>query len=80
MSNDFDVQRGSCQCGGVTYEILEPPLVSLVCHCMDCQKLSASAYSATLTFRAQALRVHGELRQWQRIADSGTPRSPGSGW
>lgn len=72
---EFEVMRGSCQCGGVTYEVTEPPLVSLVCHCRDCQKLSASAYSTTLTFRAEALRVHGELSRWQRIAESGTPNA-----
>ena len=67
--------RGSCQCGQVRYETTEPALVSLVCHCKDCQKLSASAYSTTLTYRAEALIVTGELKRWVRIAESGTPNA-----
>jgi hypothetical protein len=64
--------RGSCQCGQVSYETTEPALISLICHCKDCQKLSASAYSTTLTYRAEALVVTGELKRWVRIAESGT--------
>lgn len=67
--------RGSCQCGQVTYEVTGPPLASIVCHCKDCQKLSASAWSTTLPFKADALEVRGRLKRWDRIADSGTPNA-----
>jgi hypothetical protein len=67
-----ETMHGSCQCGGVRYEVTGPPMVSLVCHCRDCQKLSASAYSPTLVFPSEAFRVEGRLERWESRADSGT--------
>lgn len=70
MSNALPL-TGSCQCGAVTYEVTEEPLAALACHCKDCQKLSASAYSTTVQVRADALKITGELKVFERIADSG---------
>jgi hypothetical protein len=55
--------KGSCQCGQVTYEVTEKPLAMFACHCIECQKLSASAYSTTMFLRADALHVTGELKR-----------------
>ncbi|MCH9671285.1 MAG: GFA family protein [Gammaproteobacteria bacterium] len=63
--------RGSCQCGQVTYEATEAPALVLVCHCIDCQKLSASAWSPTLVIRAKSLEVKGNLGSWERTTTSG---------
>ncbi len=62
---------GACQCGGVTYQLLEAPLIVLACHCKQCQKLSASAFSMTALVKTDAVKFSGELKQWERIADSG---------
>ena len=69
------IQHGSCQCGSVTYRVTEPPVISLVCHCVDCQKLSSSPFSATVTYHSHALQVSGRLERWIRIAESGTPNA-----
>ncbi|WP_027967353.1 GFA family protein [Halomonas halocynthiae] len=63
--------EGSCQCGGVTYRLLEAPLKVIVCHCNACQKLSTSAFSITAMVRASALECDGEMKEWQRPSDSG---------
>ena len=39
--------EGSCQCGGVKYTLLEAPMMVVACHCIECQKLSTSAFSIT---------------------------------
>ncbi len=74
---------GACQCGGVTYELLEPPTMVVACHCKACQKLSTSAFSITAMVRAEGIRFHGELKEWSRRADSGNINSamfcPGCG-
>jgi hypothetical protein len=62
---------GSCQCGGVTYELLRAPLMVVACHCRECQKLSTSAFSITAVVDADALVFKGEMREWQRVAESG---------
>ncbi|KAA0011872.1 GFA family protein [Billgrantia pellis] len=63
--------NGSCQCGGVTYQLLEPPLKVFACHCKECQKLSTSAFSITAVVNADAVKFQGEMADWQRAADSG---------
>ena len=43
-----------------------------VCHCLECQKLSASAFSITLVVPREGFRVlSGGFRSWQREADRG---------
>ncbi|MCL1073329.1 GFA family protein [Shewanella dokdonensis] len=63
--------HGSCQCGSVTYELLAPPLRVVACHCKACQKLSTSAFSITALVNAEDVVFHGEMKPWQRTADSG---------
>ncbi|MBU2708068.1 GFA family protein [Zooshikella marina] len=62
---------GSCQCGNVTYQLLEPPTHVIACHCRACQKLSTSAFSITAVVNADSVSFHGEMKQWERLADSG---------
>ncbi len=52
---------GACLCGSVRLRVTEHPLLTLACHCADCQKLSASAYSLAAMFPARGVSVTGEL-------------------
>jgi len=63
--------KGSCQCGGVQYELLAAPLAVVACHCRECQKLSTSAFSITAVVKAEDIRIQGEMQSWSRYADSG---------
>ena len=40
--------KGSCLCGGVTYEIQPPFKLYQYCHCSRCRKFTGSAHSANL--------------------------------
>lgn len=71
MSNPEYPIKGSCQCGNVTYELLEPPQFVAACHCKECQKLSTSAFSITAVVNAESVKFQGELKDWSRVADSG---------
>ncbi|MDH4108642.1 MAG: GFA family protein [Gammaproteobacteria bacterium] len=63
---------GNCQCGSVRYEVSKAPIVTVACHCRDCQKLSASAFSITMVIPADAFRLlSGELAAFERPTDSG---------
>lgn len=48
---------GGCRCGRVRLAITKPPLVTGVCHCRGCQRMTASAFSTTLTLPPDALAV-----------------------
>ena len=62
---------GSCQCGKIAYQLLEPPLLVVACHCKQCQKLSTSAFSITAVVNVESVKFSGDLKEWQRLADSG---------
>lgn len=64
--------NGSCQCGQVTYKLKMPPIAIAACHCTQCQKLSTSAFSVTAMIDSNALEVNGELKEWSRVAESGS--------
>lgn len=38
-----------CRCGRVRVRVTEPPLIASACHCTGCQRMTASAFSLTLT-------------------------------
>jgi len=49
--------EGGCRCGETRVRVTKPPLLSGACHCTGCQKMSASAYSLTLTLPADGFEV-----------------------
>jgi hypothetical protein len=63
---------GGCLCGKIRYEITEAPTLTYTCHCLDCQRLTSSAFSmAIVVYDANFRFTEGELRPIQRTADSG---------
>jgi hypothetical protein len=36
--------KGSCCCGAVAFELLEPPSMMATCHCTRCRKVGASSF------------------------------------
>jgi hypothetical protein len=55
--------KGSCLCGAVSVEASALPLLTLACHCRDCQKFSASAFSLTAMFLKKSFSHSGELQK-----------------
>jgi hypothetical protein len=63
---------GTCQCGAVRYSVGMEPIITVACHCQDCQKLSASAFSLTMLITDDAFQLEsGELQVFERPADKG---------
>jgi hypothetical protein len=48
---------GACQCRNVRYEIGREPLTVYVCHCTECQRQSASAFSLSMIVLREAVAV-----------------------
>ncbi len=63
--------EGSCQCGNVTYRLLEAPIMVAACHCRECQKLSTSAFSITAIVKTESVQFSGKMQDWSRGCDSG---------
>ncbi len=58
---------GGCNCGAVRYEISEPLVSALYCHCQRCQRRTGTAASATAMARPGTCRIVSgaeHLRRW----------------
>ncbi|MGY3571880.1 GFA family protein [Vibrio sp. SCSIO 43135] len=63
--------QGACQCGQVSYQLKAEPKMVIACHCTECQKLATSPYSVTAIVATDSIEFTGELKEWQRMAESG---------
>jgi hypothetical protein len=68
--------EGACHCGAVTYEADIDPAKVGICHCTDCETLSASAYRTVVPARKEGFRIlSGEPKIYVKTADSGNKRA-----
>ena len=59
---------GSCGCGSVRFEVSEPLLGSVYCHCTRCQKRTGTAYQASALAAPGSVTVTAgaeHLRDWE---------------
>ena len=69
---DTSTRAGGCQCDNLRYEITGETGPLYACHCLECRKLTASAFSMSLMVRTGNFRVtQGEPKVWSRPTDSG---------
>ena len=63
---------GSCQCGGVRYQVATPPLTIYACHCTGCQTQSGSAFGTSMLIERDAVSfTHGAPATWLRTTENG---------
>lgn len=65
--NDFKLD-GGCGCGAVRFEITEPPLGAIYCHCTRCQRrtgTAASASAATVPGSFRVVRGEDRMSVWK---------------
>lgn len=55
--NESKTMIGRCRCGEIQFEVTAPPMMTMVCHCKGCQRMSASAFSASAAYPNDAFRV-----------------------
>lgn len=48
---------GGCLCGEIRYECQEEPSVAIICHCIDCQRFTGSAFAPELRFSKASFRI-----------------------
>lgn len=64
-------RTASCQCGQLHAVCTGEPVRVSVCHCLECQKRSGSAFSAQARWPDDQVRLMGTAKTWTRVADSG---------
>jgi hypothetical protein len=65
------VVTGKCLCGSVRWQSSEPPIVTRVCWCRDCQYLGAGSSTVNACFRTESFTVTGSTSNFKSVADSG---------
>lgn len=64
--------KGSCLCGNVQYRSSAEPVAQVVCHCVDCQKQTGSAYSVVVGLPEAELKLSGASHAtFVTVGDSG---------
>jgi hypothetical protein len=66
---------GGCACGAIRYEISGEPLFQNHCQCRDCQRKSGTGHGSYLSFARAGVRLRGEARHWDLLADSGITKT-----
>lgn len=67
---------GGCLCGAVRYQG-DKQMGGGHCHCIDCRKSSGTGHCSHMAAPEEAFRVTGEVRFYDRPADSGNLISRG---
>ena len=65
-------REARCQCGALGALCEGEPVRASVCHCLDCQRRSGSAFAAQARFPADKVTITGEARVWTRRNESGS--------
>jgi hypothetical protein len=77
MSTSAPTLTGHCLCGAVSYRIDAEPVMTIICHCDDCQRSSGSPYSLNVIVPRDALSIEedGTLATYETTGtDTGEPR------
>jgi hypothetical protein len=64
-------RRASCRCGQLTATCSGEPVRVSVCHCLNCQRRSGSAFAVQARFPAEQVRIEGLSKSWSHTGDSG---------
>ncbi len=66
---------GGCHCGAVKYEAEIDPATVGLCHCLDCQVMSGSAFRATVPAKKEGFKLTGTPKVYVKTAESGNKRA-----
>jgi hypothetical protein len=61
----------SCFCGQLQLSCTGEPVRISVCHCLDCQKRSGSAFAVQARWPNASVTIVGDFREWSREGESG---------
>ena len=65
------IRTATCRCGQLRATATGEPVRVSVCHCLDCQKRTGSAFSAQARGPAEQVEIDGHSKIWTHFADSG---------
>ncbi|USG61229.1 GFA family protein [Sneathiella marina] len=64
-------RTATCRCGELSVTCEGEPVRVSVCHCLECQKRSGSAFAVQARWAEADVKISGKSKVWERLADSG---------
>jgi hypothetical protein len=64
-------RTATCRCGQLRATVTGDPVRVSVCHCLECQKRSGSAFAFQARWPDNQVTHFGEFREWSHTGDSG---------
>jgi hypothetical protein len=64
-------RRASCACGQLIITTTGEPIRVSVCHCLECQRRTGSAFGVQARFPTTSIQVAGKSNVFTRVGDSG---------
>ena len=66
-------RTASCRCGQLRATVTGDHVRFSVCHCLNCKKLSGSAFAVQARWPAERVTIEGRSNSFVLVADSGNP-------
>ena len=66
-----DQSTASCRCGQLRATVTGEPVRVSVCHCLNCQKRSGSAFAVQARWPVAQVAIEGDSRSFAKAGDSG---------
>jgi hypothetical protein len=65
------IRTATCRCGQFRTTCTGEPVRVSVCHCLNCQKRSGSAFSFQARWPDDRVELVGDFKEWSTTGDSG---------
>ncbi len=65
---------GACHCGAIRFNASIDPGKVMICHCMDCQVLTGTAYRTVVPAAMESFQLQGEPKKYIRTGERGAKR------
>ena len=62
-------RQAACHCGQLRLEVTGDPSVVSICHCLDCQRRTESAFGMQSAFKPDQVEIVGRYSDYSRISD-----------
>lgn len=71
MTSGTTTKVARCRCGELSIECEGEPERVSVCHCLECQRRTGSAFGVSARFRKPLVTVKGIHKTYERIGETG---------
>ena len=65
----MSAREAACHCGQLRLEVTGDPFVVSICHCLDCQRRTGSAFGMQSAFKPDQVEIAGRYNDYTRNSE-----------